>query len=122
MSLFDARTPRFDFDPFRSLSQTTGRPLEGPSLADLSVQHDDLHVVAAGDGVVDAAVADVVGPAVPAEHPHGGLREQVFPGTDFFWRTKASSLAELIGQKKSKPFVYHQNGLPKKFKVHELRK
>ena len=31
------------------------------------------------------------------------------------------SLPELIGQKKSKLFVYHQNGLPKKYKVHELR-
>ena len=31
------------------------------------------------------------------------------------------SLPEVIGQKKSNLFVYHQNGLPNKYKVHELR-
>ena len=33
-----------------------------------------------------------------------------------------TSLAEWMAQKKFKLYIYHQNGLPKKFKVHELRK
>ena len=32
-----------------------------------------------------------------------------------------TSLPELIGPKKSKLLVYHQHGLPQKYKVHELR-
>ena len=32
------------------------------------------------------------------------------------------SLAEWMAPKKSKLVVYHENGLPKKFEVHELRK
>ena len=33
-----------------------------------------------------------------------------------------TSLAEWMAQKKFKLYIYNKNGLPKKFKVHELRK
>ena len=49
-------------------------------------------------------------PVLMLEPPNGGFPFLIL-----------SSLPELIGQKKSKLFVYHQNGLPKKYKVHELR-
>mmetsp|Transcript_14990 Transcript_14990/g.35384 ORF Transcript_14990/g.35384 Transcript_14990/m.35384 type:complete len:402 (-) Transcript_14990:2832-4037(-) len=55
---------------------------------DLGVQHHDLHVVATGNGVVDATIADVVGPTVSAEHPHRRLREHIF---------QADELGNLLG-------------------------
>ena len=38
---------------------------------DLGVEHEDLHVGAGGEDVVETAVADVVGPAVAADGPDG---------------------------------------------------
>mmetsp|Transcript_23479 Transcript_23479/g.54458 ORF Transcript_23479/g.54458 Transcript_23479/m.54458 type:complete len:902 (-) Transcript_23479:791-3496(-) len=55
---------------------------------DLCVKHNNLHVVAAGDGMVNASVANVVGPTVTAKHPHRWLGEQVF---------QAHELANLLG-------------------------
>jgi hypothetical protein len=44
---------------------------------DLGVEHEHVDVGAAGQHVVEAAVADVVGPAVTADDPHGFLDEIV---------------------------------------------
>jgi predicted NAD/FAD-binding protein len=50
---------------------------------DLGVQHEHLHVPAGGEHVVEAAEADVVGPAVAADQPDAlldqGIREQREP-------------------------------------------
>ena len=43
----------------------------------LGVHHQHVHVGAAGNHVVQAAEADVVGPAVAAEHPERLLRQLV---------------------------------------------
>ena len=43
----------------------------------LGVKHKDVHVLAGGQHVVQSAVADVVGPAVAAEDPHGLLAQIV---------------------------------------------
>ena len=44
---------------------------------DLGVEHQDVHVPAHGDDVVEAAVADVVGPAVAADDPDALLHQVV---------------------------------------------
>ncbi len=46
-------------------------------------QHQHVHVLVHGEHVVQAAVADVVGPAVAAEDPLGFLDHQVAHGEDF---------------------------------------
>ena len=42
---------------------------------DLGVHQQDIHVLAHGEHVIQTAVADIVGPAVAAVHPHGLLGE-----------------------------------------------
>ena len=42
---------------------------------DLGVHQQDIHVLAHGEHVIQTAVADIVGPAVTAVHPHGLLGE-----------------------------------------------
>ena len=44
---------------------------------DLGVEDEDVDVLLAGDDVIEAAVADVVGPAVAAEDPEALLGEEV---------------------------------------------
>ena len=44
---------------------------------DLGVDDEDVHIDAGGKDMVEAAVADVVGPAVAAIHPHGLLHKRV---------------------------------------------
>ena len=44
---------------------------------DLGVEHEDVDVALAGQHVVEAAVADVVGPSVAADQPHALLHQVV---------------------------------------------
>ena len=44
---------------------------------DLGVEHEDVHVALAGQDVVEAAVADVVGPPVAADQPDALLHEVI---------------------------------------------
>src|SRR5690349_5124817 len=44
---------------------------------DFGVEHEDVDVAAAGEDVIEAAVADVVGPTVAADYPDGFLDERV---------------------------------------------
>ena len=49
---------------------------------DLGVEHQDVDVAAAGEHVVEPAVADVVGPAVAADQPHALLHQVVGEGLE----------------------------------------
>ena len=40
---------------------------------DLSIKDEDVHILLGGDNVIQSAVADVVGPAIATEDPHGLL-------------------------------------------------
>ena len=42
------------------------------------VEYQDIDVFTAGNDVIQAAVTDIIGPAVAAEHPHGGLHQHIF--------------------------------------------
>ena len=44
---------------------------------DLGVQHQQIHVPVLGTDMVDAAEADIIGPAVAADGPHGLLRQEL---------------------------------------------
>src|SRR5699024_10370940 len=49
---------------------------------DLGIEHEDVHVLAGSQNMVQAAEADVVGPAVAAEDPDALLGEVVLLGQD----------------------------------------
>ena len=58
--------------------RAAGRRLRGlPARVgiDLRIEHQEIDVAAGGEDVVDAAEADVVGPAVAAEAPHAAADE-----------------------------------------------
>ncbi len=46
----------------------------------LGVEHQNVHVLAGSDDVIQAAEADIISPAVAAEDPHGFLRQEVLVG------------------------------------------
>ena len=62
----------------------------------LSVEHEDVHVLTGGKHMVEAAVADIVGPAVAAHDPHGLLVEVGLLGEDLRRESAGSAVAELL--------------------------
>ena len=53
---------------------------------DLGVEHQQVHVASAGQHVIQAAVADVIGPAVAADDPDALLDQHVGHGQEVAWR------------------------------------
>ena len=65
---------------------------------DFGVQHQHLHVAAAGQDVVEAAVADVVGPAIAADDPDALAHERVSDGEPTFVASSVSSAVKPLLQ------------------------
>ena len=64
---------------YRAARRGFGRLAAGVGI-DLGIEHQHVHVAAAGQHVIEAAVADVVGPAVAADDPNALLDQQIGDG------------------------------------------
>ena len=62
----------------------------------LGVEDQDVHILAGGQDVVHAAEADVVGPAVAAEDPHGLLGQVFFSSRMAFGQLAGVAVAVLL--------------------------
>ena len=65
---------------------------------DLGVKDEDVDVFAGGDDVVQTAVADVVGPAVAAEDPHGFLHQVLLQAEDLSGQGAGGAVAVLLAR------------------------